>query len=276
MSRTLLVVVSDLHINSTSGLSQPHFRLDNGTSYDTGKNQLWLWREWNKFWMMIENLRHQEDDTYPVVTVINGDLVDLNRHNQNELISLNRADIVRNAIGTLEPLIHGSDRIAVIRGTEAHVGNQGELEELVARGLPKEKVIKDDNTGLWSFWRLQLEVQECLFDFAHVGAIGTKTWTRNNPLNTLASEVALSCLKDNLPLPKYVVRSHFHQYAESSIDFPVRVIQTPCWQLNNSYVYKIGIPTPPSVGALVFLCENGDAELTTYFSTPESVQPIKL
>ena len=276
MSRTLLVVVSDLHINSTSGLCTPSFKLDNGVSYSASEQQRWLYQEWNKFWFQVGMLAHENDQESNVVTVINGDLVDLNRYSPNELVSLNRADVVRMATETLEPLIENSHKIVIIRGTEAHVGNQGELEELVARSMPKEKIIKDNNTGLRSFWRLQLEIEEVLFDFAHVGQIGGRTWTRNNPLNGLASEIALNCLKYELPMPKYVIRSHFHQYAESSFDFPIKVIQTPCWQLNNSYVYKIGIATPPSIGALVFTLDRGTDDFTSYFSTPKFAKPLKL
>lgn len=264
--KTAITVLSDLHINSTVGLCSEIVKLDDGGSYRSSKNQDWLRESYYHFLKFLVPYNAGADKR---VLVINGDIVDYpSKYSSHQNITKNTSDIIKHSLELLS-LANGSDtRIFVVRGTEAHVGNAGEVEETIAREIEAEV---DEVTGLHSRWNLQLDVNGCLIDFAHHGRIGGRPWNRNSPLYSLGAEMIVEAEKNSRVYPDLVIRSHHHTYADTENALPVRVIQTPCWQLNTAYAHRMGFVNQPSVGGLVILVdEDGKYEVeVAIYDTPQ-------
>ena len=112
-----LICVSDLHINSTVALSPPVVNLDDGGTYHASRGQRWLWECWLDFTERVTGLPGRK------VLLINGDMGELDtKRRSNQLITVNKANIQRLVLDTLEPLVTAVDSLIVIRGTMAHTG----------------------------------------------------------------------------------------------------------------------------------------------------------
>lgn len=259
-----LVVVSDLHINSTVGLCDKTVMLDDGGSYTPPRSQKWLYDNWLDFWTFVDSLSGDS-----IITVLNGDMVDINKHAGHQLITPNVSVVLEHTISLLSLVKEISDRIYVVRGTAAHTGSSSQIEESLSREL---QAVPSANS--WSHWTLPIQVDGVLFDIAHHGKIGSTTWNRTAPLHTLAASITFNAVKNNVKIPDIVIRSHNHTHADTHDNLPVRVISTPAWQLSTEYSYRLGIVEMADIGGLIFACEDGHYELIKKLYKPQAKEVI--
>jgi len=258
---TNLVVVSDLHINSTVGLICPSIILDDGGEHRPSKGQRWLWRNWIDFWEGIPK---------GCWLVINGDLADKDiklRAYQN--ITRNPSTIQKMVRDTMAPALDKAERVFVIRGTGAHTGKSGHLEEEFAKDIgavPYDKKI-------YSWWWLLLECEGVVFDIMHHASLGRKPWTTPNALNSLAAELVIRYARGRLP--DVAVRSHNHRFAETGQNYPIRVVATPAWQLSTEYSNRIAA-APADIGGVIFKCNQGVYTMDVRQYQPERSRPWKV
>jgi hypothetical protein len=252
---TTLATVGDLHVNSTVGLLPYSVNLDDGGTYRASKGQRWLWRCWLDFWDSIPKGE--------VWTVLNGDLVDVNgKYNTAQLISLNDSDVMKMAIKVLEPALEKSKLVFVVRGTAAHTGLSGYMEEKIGYDIGAEKC--GDN---YSWWELPLECEGVLYDIRHHGSLGYKEWTRPNSLNSRAVEITLAYANNRVP--NVAIQSHKHRFSTSSDEYPVKVFALPAWQLFSEYVHRLGTVMPADIGGVYFINESGDYDAIVKRYKPE-------
>jgi hypothetical protein len=260
------VVVGDLHINSTVGLLPYSTNLDDGGTYRSSKGQRWLWRNWLSFWEDVKHVKASEKAK--VWTVFNGDVIDKNgKHPQTQNISQNEADILRMANDTVEPAHDVSDIEFVVRGTAAHSGSSGYLEEMFAADIGAEKC--GDN---YSWWELLLESDGVLFDIRHHGPLGRLPHTRGNALNRRAVELMLKYA--NQRCPDVAVQNHNHAFATSSDGYPVKVFSNLPWQLPTEFAARIGVINA-EVGGMYFICDKGEYVPVVKRYQPERTRPWK-
>lgn len=258
-----LIVLSDLHINSTVALSFPEVSLDDGGIYHYSKSQRWLESNLLDFRKSFDKLEGEK------ILVINGDLIDMNKHNQHQLITPNISIAIDHAYSLLKiHIMDCIDKLYIVRGTEAHVGKVAEYEDIVANKLGAIQ----DEFGNSVHWSLLLDVNGVVFDIAHHGVVGQKAWTRTHPLDSLAANTIIEATKNSSVLPDVIIRSHLHTYADTYDNYPVRVIQTPAWQLATSFSYRIGAGLA-DIGGLIFTCEDGKYELIKKLYKPEGKKP---
>lgn len=243
-----LIVISDTHINSTVGLCDEQAELDDGGVYIPSKSQKWLKSKWDEFCAYCHNLEGER------IYVLNGDVLDINKHSKHQLITSNCSSVIAHAETLITQLVNG-DKTFLIRGTEAHVGQSGELEDILATRL-----YADEIDGRRSHWQLVIDVNGVLFDITHHGMVGNKPWNKYNTLATTASEMIINSVQYNQLLPHVVIRSHRHTHADTHDNFPVRIISAPAWQLSTAFSYRIGTGMA-DIGGLVFRCEDGKYEL---------------
>lgn len=258
-----LIVISDLHINSTVGLCAEAPGLDDGGNYCPSKSQRWLKEKFDDFHYFCNNLGGEN------IFVLNGDVVDVNRHSQHQLITSNISNIISHAESLINPLINGN-KVFLVRGTEAHVGQSGEIEDILAK-----KIYAEEIDGRYSHWQLNLNVEGVLFDITHHGTVGSKPWNKYSALSSTASEMIINAVTFNQQLPNVVIRSHRHTFADTHDNFPVRIISTPAWQLSTAFSYRIGSGLA-DIGGLVFRCENGKYEMIKQLYKPESNKAVVL
>ena len=244
---TILSVVGDLHINSTVGLLTPTVNLDDGGTYRSSKGQKFLWRNWLDYWREVKEAAGDS----MVWTVFNGDMVDvLSKYQHTQLISHNDADVMEMAYNTIQPALNVSDKVFVIRGTAAHVRSSGQMEEKIAEDIGAEP---DGDSDSW--WHLNLECENVLYDITHHGRLGGMAWTKGNALNKLVAQLIIRYR--NRRIPDIAVRSHMHQYARSDDSLGMEAFAQPAWQLFTEFTHSIGAVHPADIGGMYFICDKG-------------------
>lgn len=272
----VLAITSDWHAGSTVAVCPPRIGLDDGGEYVHSKAQSWLWGNWTGYWDRAATIR--DDLNAELFMLGNGDAVDGDHHKTTQILSGNPAAQAAVVDALLKvPLALKPDRIVMIRGTEAHVGQSASSEERIARGLRKDgwPIIGDENTGTSSHWHFRTEIQGVRLDFAHHGRVGTRPWTKPNVTANLAAEIfythAKEDFKRNRPptAPHLAVRSHMHQFVDTHDQHPVRVIQTPAWQLATSFIHRIAPGAIADVGGLIVTIQDGAYDVEPVIYNPE-------
>lgn len=268
MRPVVIAVVSDLHCGSTVALCPPSIRLDDGGEYVASKAQLWVWRNWLDFWQKVDTQRtSKRADLY---IVVNGDATEGSHHHTTQILSGNptaQAAVVDACLRV--PLALKPDRIWFIRGTEAHVGPSGAYEERIANGLKKDGYPVVVSEGTASHWHAKLDVQGVRFDFAHHGRVGTRPWTKPNVTANLAAEIFMDHARHGIPHPHLAVRSHMHQLVDTYDMHPVRVIQTPAWQLATSFIHRIAPGKLADVGGIIATVDDGQLSVEKLIYHPD-------
>lgn len=271
--RVSLAAVSDVHAGSTVALCPPEgVPLDNGGTYVPSKFQRWLWQCWVEYWAWV---RERLDIFEPEEKwlLLNGDLVEGDHHNTGQVIGrhgLYDGSVARRCLEV--PLELGFDRIFVVRGTPSHVGQQGKVEEGIAKSLKEDSypVEGDPVACTESWWHLRADAGRFRVDALHHGRTGYRRWTRPNATALLAADILMEhvdCAPEHEPErpPDLCIRSHVHKWADSGDQHRVRVVQTPAWQLHTEYGHK---KVPESLadigGALVEMDETIEVRRKLY------------
>ena len=248
---TTIIVVSDLHINSTVGLCKPNIQLDDGGTYKASKTQRWLWNCWLDLW-------DNKAPPYPGehILIINGDLGELDaKSRSSQIITTNHSTIQSIVLDTIEPAINWADKIYIIRGTAAHTGNSAWLEEAIAQDL--DNAIHDDNSASW--WHLRAVCEGVRFDIAHHASMGNLPHTSPNAANKVAFVAQYRYAVDmRQPPPDVAIRSHNHRYADSGSNYGTFALLTGAWTTATEYAYRIGQENVfADIAAHAFVCDSG-------------------
>jgi hypothetical protein len=259
-----VILVGDTHINSKSALCLPEVLDDDGDIYKGNLIQEWLWYTWNK---CIKDIKKVIKKKYTTV-VFNGDIADLDsKKRSSQMVSRNPATILRMTRETLEPITELADRIFVIRGTEAHVGSSGWIEEMLAESLGAEP---NKEFGQASWWHLRAEFSGVKFDIAHHTSMGSLPYTYPNSMTRLIQVTRLNYLEWGEQPPDVIVRAHNHRHVDTGTTFSTRGVNLPAWQFQNSYLYRLGKENDrPHIGASLFVCDNGEHEYTPFIYEPK-------
>ena len=257
--RTALVaVVSDVHAGSTVAVCPPEISLDDGGGYVASKAQQWLWQNWLAFWATAgETADRLNADLY---VVFNGDVTEGDHHGTRQILSGNPNAQAAVVDACMRPVLAlAPARLAFIRGTEAHVGKSAAYEERIARGLEKDgrPVIADPDTGTASWWHLRMDIHGHRLSFAHHGRMGQRPWTRGNVVLNLAAEIFYEHAARAETPPALAIRSHLHRYFDTGSAHPVRVIQTPAWQLSTAFIHRIAPDSLADIGGVLITVEPG-------------------
>jgi hypothetical protein len=267
---TVFVVTSDLHCGSTVALCPPRIALDDGGAYDASKAQRWVWQNWLAFWKRVAAVRKEHHAS--LIAAFNGDMTEGDHHKSTQVLSGNptaQAAVVNEAMRI--PLALSPDQLFFIRGTEAHVGASAAFEERIAAGLLKDKrpVIGDSATGTASHWHARIEIDGVRIDMAHHGRVGTRPWTKPNVTMNLAAEIFYNHALHGIPHPHLAFRSHMHQFVDTGCTHPVRVIQTPAWQLATAFIHRIAPGSIADVGGIIVVIKNGRYEVEPVIYHPD-------
>lgn len=255
----LLAVVSDVHAGGTTALCPPVIRLDDGGEYHASKAQRWLMSCWEDYWARMADLRTSlKAELY---VVFNGDAVEGDHHKTTQIMSANpnaQAAAWNAAISV--PLALKPDKIAIIRGTAAHVGVSASAEERIADGLRRDKrpVVSDPDTDTASWWHWRPVLRDVRLDFTHHGKIGRLPRTRGSALILYAWDIVDEHVKDGDPIPHLAFRGHNHKKGDSGDAAPVRVIATGAWQLGTEHVKKVAADSLADIGGAYAILDGGE------------------
>lgn len=254
----LVVVVGDWHVNDTVAICPPRFTLDDGGFHQRSKGQAALWTAWLDFWEHVEERKRALNATCYVIC--NGDLGDINYHDGVQLITEYKPAILQAMADVARPAVEVADRIFLIRGTRAHVGSSGELEEWlahdIAHGGHGKKLQRPPEHYTW--WSLEAEFGGVRFDTTHHPPTASRRpWTRNAAAGRAAAITAGRYLEAGRRPPAVAVWSHVH-YPGVGREMGVWGYFCPSWKLVGGYGYRIGMGAHVSpVGGLIFEIVDG-------------------
>lgn len=261
MSNVLTVaIVSDLHCGSTVGLHpEEPTTLDNGALYVPSLAQQWLAQGWRIFWDKVG----AKSWNTPLHVIVNGDLVDGDHHGTTEIVSRHpnaQMDIAKACFAPVLAL--NPESVAVVRGTEVHVGKSGSAEESFAKWLVAQGITVPHcpETGNASHWHYRGRYGGVLIDAAHHGRIGARPWTKVNATMGLAAQIVMEHAMKQERAPDLAIRSHYHQWVDTYDAYPTRVIQTLAWQLKTAYVHKVAAESLAEVGGAIVTIRDGKIE----------------
>ncbi len=245
-----ILVISDTHINSTVALCNPSVQLDDGQNVKISKAQRWFW---DNYCDLLERVDREKPD----ILIVNGDAVEGDTKKRSyQLYTRNPTTAVNIASETLEPLVRKIPAVYFVRGTDAHGGRSGCLEEHLAKDLGGIKFDKN-----YSHWSLNLNVEGVRISSAHHTSMGGLPWTKPNAAIKLAAKVEFEYTEDGDTLPDLVIRSHVHRWGDSHEAYRVRALITPCWTLATEFIHKISPDTLPECGAAFITCDGGKFDI---------------
>ena len=262
--REAVILIADTHINSKLGLCAPNIIDDDGNEVKQNVIQKWLWQSWNSF---IEDVKRTIGDTYTTV-IFDGDIVDIDAKNRSgQMLSRNPSVVKKAATMVIDPMVELADKVFFIRGTEAHTGNSGWMEELLAEHYTK--TVRDGLTGNYSWNHLRAEFSGVKLDVAHHVSMGTLPWTYANAAAKLVQVTKYEYMEWGETPPDIVVRAHRHQHAETGTTFSTRGVCLPGWQWLTTYLYRLGKEnTKPHIGGSIVLCDNGQHQYIPFLYEP--------
>lgn len=256
-----VVIISDTHVGSRTGICPKTVSLDDGGVYIPSNAQATLYQWWREFW---DDFVPEATKGEPYVVVHNGDVVDGVPHGSVSQISTLLDDQAIAAVNLLKPEVTSRKvlRYYHIRGTSAHVGKNAEIEERVARALG---AVKDKN-GQHARWELWLKLadskrEHLIHLLHHVGTTGSTHYESSAVMAELAAELT-EAARWGESAPSAIVRSHRHRSIEVRIPSERGwrfAVVTPAWQLKTEYAWKIpgGRVSPSQIGGVVLRVSDG-------------------
>ena len=233
----VIVATADGHANSCVGLCPAEsVELDGGGHYKPSPEQQWLWECWCDFWDRVaalkKRLQRERKRKVRVYHVVCGDGVDGNTHSHHGLVTVNKATIVRLGAQIEKPALKVADRLFWCRGTAAHVGQQAELEELIAH---LSDATEDPKTHLRTRYVWRIRAGGVLGMVRHRPiSTSTREHTRGGGAMRTAAQIVMECARLKREIPDFACFGHHHS-EDSGSNFPVRVKFLPPWKPPGSY-----------------------------------------
>lgn len=279
MSTSAEIQISDTHIGSRYAIMHPL----NAADYQPNKVQKWLFKVWkDEFLPDVEKILDEWKPDYVHLSEL-GDMGDIDyrgRAPEEKWTQIN-TDIVENAGRLFEPLYKLVDGVHVVRGTKAHVGEEGGMDERIAADCDKiipTNTLKSDGEFIKAGWYSEFSMSEVSFEIAHHGKNRSK-WTDINLLVALGKEIILKRTQSGDKIPDVVSRGHFHYGEHTPFDKLPYVVAVPGWMIPNSYVYRIDATVEtPHVGGHIIIVKDGEivsVKRLRYFPEREEIKCLQ-
>ncbi len=244
----LVALVADLHVGSTIGLLTGPVKLDDGGTYQPTREQGWIAECWADFWQWVDDERRAIPGAR-IVSVVDGDCVDANKHSKFQLFTPNPDTILEAGIAALEKPRIVSEVVHIIRGTEAHSGGSAHLEVRLAKDIGSPP----------AWWRLRMDLEGERFDVTHHPGTNSRiAELQGAAADREAFRVWTAYQRMHLPPPHMVARAHVHHWAPPGRFEETECLYLPPWQLCDAYATRQGFGTYiEPVGGVLCWCEAG-------------------
>jgi len=239
-------------------LSPPVFRREESKGHRASTFQLAIWQAWLDYWQLVGE--YKERLNAPVYGLALGDLGDLNKHSNAQLISPLKTDVHRALLDVMEPAQVVVDSWFFVRGTEAHVGASGEIEEWLANDT-KNAVHSFASTASWWVWNA--EIAGVRIHATHHPPSGTKlAGNRGEAVSRSCRYLANECEENGATKPHLAFWAHRHWYAPG-YNLGIYGYAVPSWKGLGAFGRRIGIGHPSPVGGLICIIPGLDGEAWT-------------
>lgn len=260
MSGTVLAIISDTHVGSSTALAPLEFNVHTRSDFEVqltqaNKLQRWIYECWQDYWNHVFKLAKKKR----LIVVHVGDLIDGVHHNSLQVMN----EVQDQADAFLElmlPIVAKADGFYGILGTApSHAGLDNSTEAMLYKEL-----------GAVEFGQtLTLNIDGVIHDFAHHGRAGSRPWTSSAA--NLATEVVYDYASQGLPLPNFIWRGHNHRIDDSGNKLPgTRSIALPSFQLKTTFGYRVAGNTVRSdIGGYVVVDGLVDESKSRYKGQPD-------
>jgi hypothetical protein len=267
MSGTVLAVIADTHVGSSTALAPLTFSTHSRNTLEAqvtqaNRMQKWLYECWTDYWDYVYKVSKKKR----LIVVHCGDIIDGLHHNTMQVMN-EVADQAQAAVDLLAPISARAQSFFGILGTSPTHAGQENISEI---GIYKE-------LGARAYSQtLSLEIDGKLFDFAHHGRAGRRAWTSSAA--GVGAEVIIDYATQGLKPPDYVFRAHNHVLDDSGLKIPgTRSISLPSWQLKTSYGWRISSNAARSdIGGYVVVDGVLDDSKARYFGQPDGRKVIRV
>jgi len=263
---TVLVVLSDTHIGSSTAVSPLKYTIhsrskNEATNQDANLLQRWLYANWIDFYDYVKSKARK----HRIIVAHLGDVIDNVHHGSTQLVQ-EVDDQVEMAKTLLMPYREIADTFVGILGTATHAGTDHAIESALYKELKADFIEQ----------QMTIDIDGILVDLAHHGRIGTRPWTSGAA--NLASEIMLDYAQSGLPLPHYIFRGHFHTIDDSGSKFEnTRLIQCPAWQLKTTFSNRVAGNTRRSdIGGILLNDGKLDLSHARYRGQPDGRKVVVL
>ena len=217
--------------------------------------QLSIWDAWLEYWQLVAD--YKERLQAKVYALCLGDLGDLNKHSDAELVSKVDADVERAMLDVTKPIEHIPDLWFIVRGTEAHSKSAGLLEEWFA-GDRTNAVHCPLGTASWEAWEGKIEGVH-IYGAHHLPS-GTKlAGNRGNAVANSCRYLSNECIENGYDIPELAFWGHRHWYAKG-YNLQVNGYAVPSWKGLGSFARRIGVGRPSPVGGLICIIPGTNGE----------------
>ena len=266
MTGTILVVLSDTHIGSSTAVSPLRYTIHSRSKNEAqpteaNKLQKWLYANWIDFYDYVKSKARK----HRIIVAHLGDVIDYNHHGSTQLVQ-EVGDQVEMAKTLLMPYRDIADKFIGILGTAVHAGTDHAVESDIYKGLGADFIEQ----------QMTIDIDGVRVDLAHHGRAGFRPWSSSAA--NLASEIMLDYAQSGLPLPNYIFRGHLHVMDDSGSKFEnTRLIQCPSWQLRTTYANRVAGNTRRSdIGAVLLNDGKLDLSHSRYKGQPDGRRVVTL
>lgn len=244
MSAKVIILLSDLHVGATAGLLPPDFVTFEGNEIKQNPYQKWLWESWLECWKWSKDIIGKDE----WIGVINGDLIDGNHHMTREIISPDTADHISAAIDILKPVLKTASGVYLTEGTNVHVQNSEHGIASSLRGSGIKVISPNTRKGAWPEMDIVIHGCRCAID--HHVSTSTKPATESSVYSQTLSTVQDRYCRAGWKVPKFIVRSHRHQFGYFSDGYRSMVILPP-WQGATRFTRRVVPRVTPQCGMVI-------------------------
>ena len=266
MTGTILVVLSDTHIGSSTAVSPLRYTIHSRSKNEAqpteaNKLQKWLYANWIDFYDYVKSKARK----HRIIVAHLGDVIDYNHHGSTQLVQ-EIGDQVVMAKELLMPYREIADKFIGILGSAVHAGTDHATEVALYQELKADYIEQ----------QMTVDIDGVRVDLAHHGRAGFRPWTSSAA--SLASEIMLDYAQSGLPLPHYIFRGHLHTMDDSGSKFEnTRLIQCPSWQLRTTYANRVAGNTRRSdIGGILLNDGKLDLSKARYKGQPDGRKVVIL
>lgn len=259
------------------GICPPQTEVKDHGVYEHNKYQKTLWKYWWNFWS--DFVPKEVKGCESITLVVNGDLLDGVHHNTVNLLTNSWAMQEKAAVQVMRTIPAYCpvkiDKTFVVKGTEVHVGPDGESEDRIAEMIGAEP----NELGELASYQQWLMVDKVPFQFAHhIGVTSSAAYESSAPMRELVAAM-VEAAQWAQPMPRVIVRSHRHRFIPVSIPSikgRIECVITPGWQLRTPFVERIDRMRMPHIGGVIFLVEGDRCQVVEKIYPLPGPKPVKI
>lgn len=239
-----MILLSDLHVGASSGLLPPKFVSFEGNEIKQNPYQKWLWECWLDCWKWSKKVLGK-DEWY---CVINGDCVEGLHHQTREVISADVADHISACVQILADVLKDSAGVYITEGTNVHVQNTEHGIAGMLKSMGVNVISPSSRKSAWPEMDIQINGCRCAID--HHVSTSNKPATEASAYSQTLSTVQDRYTRAGWKAPKFLVRSHRHQFGYFNDGYRSMVILPP-WQGATRFTRRVVPRVVPQCGMVI-------------------------